>query len=88
VERLKEYTVKHFGQEEEYFDRYGYSETKAHKEIHAKLVRQVLDFEAALKSGKAKVTMEIMRFLKDWLVQHIMGTDKKYSTFLHGKGLR
>jgi len=87
VERLKEYTVKHFGQEEEYFDRYGYSETKAHKEIHAKLVRQVLDFEAALKSGKAKVTMDIMRFLKDWLVKHIMGTDKKYSAFLRSKGL-
>jgi len=87
VERLKEYTVKHFGQEEEYFDRYGYPETKAHKELHAKLVQQVLDFEAGLKSGKAKVTMDIMRFLKDWLVKHIMGTDKKYCAFLHSKGL-
>ncbi len=87
VERLKEYTVKHFGQEEEYFDRYGYPETAAHKELHAKLVQQVLDFETALKSGKAKVTMEIMRFLKDWLVKHIMGTDKRYSAFLRGKGL-
>jgi len=88
VERLKEYTVKHFGQEEEYFDRYGYPETAGHKEIHAKLVQQVLDFETALKSGKTKVTMDIMRFLKDWLVNHIMGTDKKYSAFLKGKGLR
>ncbi|SNS10664.1 methyl-accepting chemotaxis protein [Humidesulfovibrio mexicanus] len=88
VERLKDYTVKHFGQEEEYFDRYGYPETKAHKEIHAKLVQQVLDFEAGLKSGKAKVTMDIMRFLKDWLVKHIMGTDKKYTEFLRSKGLR
>jgi len=88
VERLKEYTVKHFGQEEEYFDRYGYPETPVHKEIHAKLVQQVLDFESALKSGQAKVTMDIMRFLKDWLVNHIMGTDKKYSAFLKGKGLR
>jgi len=86
--RLKEYTVKHFGQEEEYFDRHGYPETAQHKEIHAKLVRQVLDFEAALKSGKAKVTMDIMRFLKDWLVGHIMGTDKKYGPFLNAKGLR
>ncbi|MDP2847137.1 MAG: bacteriohemerythrin [Humidesulfovibrio sp.] len=88
VERLKEYTVKHFGQEEEYFERYGYPETAAHKELHAKLVQQVLDFEAGLKSGQAKVTMDIMRFLKDWLVKHIMGTDKKYSGFLQSKGLR
>jgi methyl-accepting chemotaxis protein/hemerythrin len=87
VRRLKEYTVKHFGQEEEYFDRYGYPETAAHKELHARLVQQVLDFESDLKSGKAKVTMDIMRFLKDWLVKHIMGTDKKYSQFLNSKGL-
>jgi len=86
--RLKEYTVKHFGQEEEFFDRYGYPETAQHKEIHAKLVQQVLDFESALKSGQAKVTMDIMRFLKDWLVGHIMGTDKKYGPFLNAKGLR
>jgi len=88
VERLKQYTVKHFGQEEEYFDRYGYPETAQHKEYHRKLVQQVLDFEAGLKSGKAKVTMEIMRFLKDWLINHIMGTDKKYTTFLNSKGIR
>ena len=49
---------------------------------HRKLVQQVLDFESALKSGKAKVTMDIMRFLKDWLVQHIMGTDPTYLPFL------
>ncbi len=88
LERLKEYTVKHFAQEEEYFDRYGYPETQMHKDVHKKLVQQVLDFEAALKSGKAKVTMDIMRFLKDWLVNHIMGTDKRYSSFLNQKGLR
>ncbi|PKN07089.1 MAG: chemotaxis protein [Deltaproteobacteria bacterium HGW-Deltaproteobacteria-8] len=88
VERLKQYTVKHFGQEEEYFDRYGYPETAQHKEYHRKLVQQVLDFEAGLKSGRAKVTMEIMRFLKDWLIGHIQGTDKKYTTFLNSKGIR
>jgi len=88
VERLKEYTVKHFAQEEELFDRYGYPETAMHKEIHAKLVQQVLDFESGLKSGKAKVSMEIMRFLKDWLVNHIMGTDKKYGPFMNSKGIR
>jgi len=88
VERLKEYTVKHFGQEEQYFDRFGYPETAAHKEIHAKLVQQVLDFETALKSGKATVTMDIMHFLKDWLLKHIMGTDKKYTQFLNSKGIR
>jgi len=87
VERLKDYTVKHFGHEEDLFARYGYPDESAHKDIHRKLVQKVLDFEAQLKSGKAKVTMDIMRFLKDWLITHIQGTDKRYAPFLNSKGV-
>ena len=88
LERLKQYTVKHFATEEEFFDKFGYPDSAAHKKAHHELVQKVLDFEAELKSGRAKVTMEIMRFLKDWLVGHIMGTDKRYGPFLNSKGVR
>ena len=87
IQRLKEYTVKHFRQEETYFDLYSYPETTEHKEAHTKLLQKVLAFEEGLKSGKAKVSMEIMRFLKDWLVTHITGTDKKYAPFLKKHGV-
>lgn len=88
LDRLKQYTVKHFATEEEFFDRYGYAEAPAHKKAHRDLVEKVLAFEQELKSGRAKVTMEIMRFLKEWLVGHIMGTDKRYGPFLNGKGVQ
>ena len=87
LERLKQYTVKHFATEEEFFDKFGYPDAPAHKKAHRDLVEKVLAFEAELKSGRAKVTMEIMRFLKDWLVGHIMGTDKRYGPFLNSKGV-
>jgi hemerythrin len=29
-----------------------------------------------------------MRFLMDWLLEHIEGTDKKYAPFLNERGLR
>ena len=88
LERLKLYTVKHFATEEEIFDKFGYPDAGSHKKAHRELVEKVLAFEAELKSGRAKVTMEIMRFLKDWLVGHIMGTDKRYGPFLNSKGVR
>ena len=88
VEELKNYTVDHFSTEERLFDRYGYPQTPAHKELHEKFVNQVLEFEAALLSGKAKVTMDVMQFLKDWLVQHIQGEDRKYTSFLNSHGVR
>ena len=71
-----------------FFDKFGYPDAPAHKKAHRDLVEKVLAFEAGLKSGRAKVTMEIMRFLKDWLVGHIMGTDKRYGPFLNSKGVR
>ena len=88
VDRLKNYAVKHFQQEEQFFARHGYAEAKAHAEIHRKFEAKVMEFEAALKGGTAKVTMDVMRFLKDWLVGHIQGTDKKYAPFLISKGVQ
>ncbi|NDV25229.1 bacteriohemerythrin [Desulfovibrio sp. JC010] len=88
VEELKNYTVDHFSTEEKLFDRYGYPQTPEHKELHVKFVNQVLEFESALHSGKAKVTMDVMKFLKDWLVQHIQGEDRKYTSFLNSHGVK
>jgi methyl-accepting chemotaxis protein/hemerythrin len=88
LDRLVEYTGSHFATEEKFFAQYGYSEEKPHVEIHRKLVAQVVDFQQQFKSGNATMSMDLMAFLKDWLVNHIQGTDKKYSSFLIGKGVK
>jgi len=88
VDELKNYTVTHFKFEEDLFARYGYAETKEHVAQHRKFVDKVLDFEQGLKSGKVTVTMDVMRFLKEWLMKHINGTDRRYSQFLRSKGVR
>lgn len=88
VDELKNYTVEHFKTEEKLFEKYGYPHTAEHKVLHEKFVGQVLEFDSALRSGKAKVTMEIMQFLKDWLIQHIQGEDRRYTSFLNGHGVK
>ncbi len=79
---LVEYTARHFGYEEKLFTQYGYPEYQAHKTAHEKLVEKVLDFKTRFENNEAFVSMELMAFLKDWLVKHIQGTDKKYAPFL------
>ncbi|MFW5734844.1 MAG: bacteriohemerythrin, partial [Oceanidesulfovibrio sp.] len=88
LDRLKAYVVEHFAHEEKLFDRHGYPESQSHKEVHRKFVDQVSAFETQLKNGRVTLSMEIMKFLKDWLTGHIMGTDKKYAPFLKQKGVR
>ncbi|MEW5774845.1 MAG: bacteriohemerythrin, partial [Thermodesulfobacteriota bacterium] len=88
LDRLKDYTVKHFKYEEKLFEQHRYPEADAHAQIHSKLVEQVLDFAEELGSGRATVSMDLLRFLKKWLTEHIMGADKKYAPHLTARGVR
>ena len=87
LNELIEYTNYHFKTEEYYFDKYGYPEGEIHKEIHRKLTEKVLDFKRKFENREATVSYDLLDFLKDWLVNHIGKTDKKYAPFLKEKGL-
>ncbi len=88
LQELIEYTDYHFKTEEYYFDKFGYPEAEVHKQIHRKLVEQVLEFKKKFDEGKADISYELLNFLKDWLLNHIGKTDKKYADFLKSKGLK
>ncbi|WP_246298965.1 bacteriohemerythrin [Desulfolutivibrio sulfodismutans] len=88
VDALKNYTVEHFGVEERYMEKLKYPGYLNHKKEHERFVAKVLEFENAFKEGKTSLTMDVMRFLKDWLVGHIKGVDKKYGPFFNERGIR
>ena len=84
---LAEYTVYHFDTEEKLFDQFNYEEAGPHKKVHAELKAQVVDFLTKLRSGQASVSMDLLHFLKDWVVNHISRTDRRYSQFFRDCGL-
>jgi hemerythrin len=85
--RLGEYTRTHFAAEEGLMKTYGYPDFTAHKAEHDRLTQQVKDLTEQLGQGKYTLTMETNLFLKEWLVNHVMGVDKKYSGYLNAKGV-
>ncbi len=87
LDDLIAYTVTHFADEERLMKQHGYPEYDAHKAEHDKLTQQALKLQSEFKAGKAGVNMEVLNFLRDWLKNHIMGTDKKYGPFLNTKGV-
>ena len=87
LEKLVDYTVYHFKTEEELFDKYGYPETEKHKVEHNNLTKQASELLNDYKSGKTVVTDEVINFLKDWLKNHIIHTDKRFGPFLNSKGV-
>ncbi len=87
IDELVDYTVVHFSNEEKLMTSYGFPGYIAHKKEHDEFTQKVRKLDEDFKSGKLLITIEIMRFLKDWLTTHIQGTDQKYSPFLIGKGV-
>jgi hemerythrin len=87
ISGLIDYTRTHFATEETYFDRYGYPEAAAHKAQHRKFVEHVEDFKRGFDEGRLFLSLEVMDFLGEWLLEHIQGTDKAYGPFLNERGV-
>ncbi|OGV89572.1 MAG: hemerythrin [Melioribacter sp. RIFOXYB12_FULL_38_5] len=84
---LLDYTVFHFSFEEKLLNINNYPDHKTHAKLHADLMEQVQVFRNKVKSGNSLLSLELMNFLKKWLVEHILDSDKKYSAFLNAKGI-
>lgn len=86
IKGMKDYTLIHFTTEEKYMKKYNYPEYQSHKNEHEKFVAKVNEIEKKFNSGKMVLTFEITNFLKEWVTNHILEVDKKYSDFFiqHG----
>jgi hemerythrin-like metal-binding protein len=87
IHGLEAYADVHFRLEEEYMLKYEYPDYSSHKEAHQLFTTKVGEFKSRLENGDVKPE-ELGKFLMDWLVQHIMGVDRNYSSFFNEKGVR
>jgi hemerythrin len=84
---LVNYTKTHFRDEESFLAKAGYPELPRHKAIHEGFVAKAVEFQEKLKSGSFVLSIETLRFLGDWIKNHILVMDQQYSSFLAQKGL-
>jgi hemerythrin-like metal-binding protein len=85
---LVAYTKVHFSTEEDLMNKHSYPAFLTHKKEHDDLTKQVVDFQTQYSSGRANLSIELMNFLRNWLVNHIQGIDKKYSSFFNERGVK
>jgi voltage-gated potassium channel len=84
-DKLLDYTMVHFKNEEEIMKKYDYPEIDTQIREHRNLTQKVME----LNRHKRYIFSEnIIDFLYSWLVNHIMVTDKKLGQFLSEKGFR
>ena len=87
IDKLADYAAVHFSTEEGYFDQFGYPKAGPHRREHKAFVKKVADFQKGFEEGQLMLSIDVINFLKDWLLNHIQGVDKQYSAFFNENGL-
>ena len=84
---LENYTVEHFRHEEELMEEFKYPDLPAHREQHANFISKLHEFKESYEQEEFTLSKDMVRFLVDWLILHIHGTDKKYSRCFLDNGI-
>jgi hemerythrin-like metal-binding protein len=82
---LDTYVEKHFAFEEELMKKNGYPEIKDHIIEHNKLRHKMKDFDLFNTSKREEFFSDVLIYLTDWLMEHIMETDKNLGFYLTQK---
>ena len=88
LDGLTAYTLQHFATEEELFRKFSYPDADEHKAEHRALIEKVTGLKERFSNDRSILSVEIMNFLKGWILNHIKVIDAKYSGFLKEKGVR
>lgn len=77
LNELKEYAKMHFTQEEEYMESIGYKKLFTQKVEHQYFINKLEEIKIRdLDDEQILVMLDMMNFLYDWLVEHILEKDK------------
>jgi hemerythrin-like metal-binding protein len=87
IHGLAEYAVFHFGFEEKLMRRCSYAGREAQEAAHKAFADTVADYKQRFESGKLVLTVEVSSFLKRWLTEHILESDKLYAQAMSSAGI-
>ena len=84
---MEEYSRSHFSYEEELMQAGGYPGYATKKRSHESFARQIETLSKEYRLGNMTISLDTMRFLKEWMDHHITSEDRLYSPFTISKGV-
>jgi hemerythrin-like metal-binding protein len=87
IRQLSEYTQNHFTTEENLLSKHAYPDLKEHRKAHLFFIGKIDEFKSRFGTIDFALSIDLAKFLKDWFLNHICVTDKKYAPFLKSKGV-
>ena len=88
LDRLTKYATEHFRAEEQLLEEYGYPDLVRQKAEHKAYRIKIVALCQATVSHEDSVPAELLKFMRDWWINHILETDMKYRSFLTERGVK
>ncbi len=82
---LEHYVSVHFTAEEAFMQSCHYPQFKPHQEVHLRFTDRIRQEKQAVLAGR-HLTLDLLQFLNEWLVQHILVEDKAYAEHVQRQG--
>ena len=77
----------HFSYEENLMELYEYPGLNSHKSTHDYFIKSLQDIRYSIENNPGPVSLSSGDYIRKWIVNHILATDKSYSTFMRLKGI-
>ena len=87
IGKLRDYSNYHFTEEEKLMKEINYPKISEHIEVHSYFTEIVEDFYKRYKEGEIALTIKMLDFLKNWLLNHISTMDKEIAIFMAEKNI-
>jgi hemerythrin len=87
LSELVDYAYCHFSTEGKYFRLHQFPNFDVHKSKHDLMKGLVADLKRKYDANEGMIILEVMELLKDWLSDHVLGSDRKYGSFLNERGV-
>jgi len=91
-QKMAEYVDYHFGTEEKLMDKYAYPNKAEHCAQHHEFIGNLASYILEHNQGKRLLSLEVHKYLRDWLVDHILDhttkADRQLAKYLLQEGYK
>jgi len=88
LNELIDYTHAHFRTEETLMAKHGYEDLKLHRREHRVFTDQIEIYRDRVDLGQMTLSIEVMQYMRGWLVTHITGSDRGYIATMKAAGVQ
>ena len=88
IEQLVNYKKFHFATEEKYFAEFNYEKSDDHIAKHRMFNEKLAEVQSKCGDDVILLAFELVDFLEDWLVDHLMTADQEYKACFQAHGLK